>query len=81
MKIPAPGRAPTRLEILLITPLLPPYRYENPRAMQDKVIIHHITENSTGKLQVEIERRIRQFISSEKAPYFKTVVLFERVIL
>lgn len=53
--IKQPGRAPTRSEKLLLTPLIQRKYYP---AYQEAVVIHHITEDTTHRLQLEIERRV-----------------------
>lgn len=65
-----PGRAPTRSEQLLLAPLVertfPGY--------DEVVVIHHITEDTAYRLQLEIERRVSR-------PYGDagTKCFFERV--
>lgn len=65
--IKRPGRAPTRSEQLLLVPII------NDKFVHhgETVVIHHITEDTTYLLQLEIERRFK--VSG------KTVCKFERI--
>jgi len=48
-----PGRQPSRSEVLLLTPLI-----KKPVGLYDEIIIiHHISEDTNKKLQLEVERR------------------------
>lgn len=47
-----PGRAPSRGEQLLLNPLI-----EKKWSNDEVIVIHHITEDTTYRLQLEIERR------------------------
>ena len=62
-----PGRQPSRSEQLLIRPLIG-WKWSE----EETVVIHHITEDTAHRLQLEIERR---FESNGK-----TVCKFERIL-
>lgn len=52
--IKRPGRQPTRSEQLLLVPIIQnTFNFSG-----ESIVIHHITEDDTYRLQLEIERRI-----------------------
>lgn len=72
-----PGRAPTRSEQLLLTPLIALKHYP---AFEETVVIHHITEDTTYRLQLEIERRVSRTVLHNKLGTVKqTKCFFERI--
>ena len=74
--IKRPGRAPTRSEQLLLNPLI---ERKFPGYIET-VVIHHITEDTTYRLQLEIERRIsRTSWSPDHGVSTRTKCLFERI--
>lgn len=70
-----PGRAPTRSEQLLLAPLIE----KKFPGCDETVVIHHITEDTTYRLQLEIERRISWVTAGQSNPSIKTVCKFERI--
>lgn len=70
-----PGRAPTRSEQLLLVPLIEK-KYPG---YDETVVIHHITEDTTYRLQLEIERRISWVNARLPEPSHTTVCKFERI--
>lgn len=74
--IKRPGRAPTRSEQLLLVPLIPLKYYP---AFDEVVVIHHITEDTTHRLQLEIERRVSRHMYTEARSFTVTKCFFERV--
>ena len=52
--IKKPGRQPTRSEQLLLNPLI-----ERRWTADETVVIHHVTEDTAYRLQLEIERRFQ----------------------
>jgi hypothetical protein len=72
-----PGRQASRSEQLLLTPLIK-RKYPN----DEVIIIHHITEDTPYRLQLEIERRFRDVacLSADKVAWC-TRCIFERITL
>ena len=68
-----PGRQPSRSEQLLLQPLV---KALFPRA--EIVVIHHITEDSPRKLQLEVEYRYMECKLGETG---KNVCKFERIFI
>ncbi len=63
--IKPPGAQATRSQQILLAPLF--------ESEHERVIIHHVTEDSSHRLQLEIERHVNV--------YGKKSITFERVVL
>ena len=70
--IKKPGRQPTRSEQLLLQDLVM-RKVRNKNQFLTKVIVHHITEDTPNRLQLEVEW--------QSQVYDKKVIRFERLFL
>lgn len=71
-----PGRAPTRSEQLLLVPLV---ERKIGAQFDQTVVIHHITEDTMHRLQLEIERRVSRHMYTEARSFTVTKCFFERI--
>lgn len=71
--IKPPGRAPTRLEQIQLSEML---KGKTGLGIFEEVIVHHITENTPYKLQLEVERRFTTYFRNKH-----TCIKFERLYL